>query len=91
MWRLHLLYQVNHITFYHMDDIERDLGLSRQHLVAYGILSGCDYYEGVKGIGQEFSLRLFKELQGEDILERYKTRFIFQLIWKVLLIGKTHS
>ena len=51
-------------------DIEKKLGLTRDRMVALGLLSGCDYTQGVKGIGPETVLGLFKEIGPDDDIFR---------------------
>ena len=54
-----------------MDHIEQSLHLDRERLVALALLLGCDYQpKGVPGIGKEMALKLLKELQLDNILER---------------------
>ena len=40
-------------------------------MVVLGLLLGCDYTEGVPGVGKQTALKLLKELSGKDILQRY--------------------
>ncbi|XP_067665675.1 flap endonuclease GEN homolog 1-like [Haliotis asinina] len=57
-------------------DIESQLSLTRRNLIAFALLSGCDYNEGgVKGVGPEHIRTLFDEMrqhctEEEDILSR---------------------
>lgn len=54
-----------------MDKIEQVLGIGRNKMVALALLCGCDYSDGVNGIGKEAALKLFKTLSDEEVLERY--------------------
>ena len=54
-----------------MDDIERDIGLNRDKLVAMAILTGCDYLpKGVPGVGREMAIKLLQGLKGTSALQR---------------------
>lgn len=53
-----------------MEDIENELGLSREDLVALALLLGCDYHDGVPGVGKSKALALFKKLENVNPLER---------------------
>lgn len=54
-----------------MVDITAQLGLTREKLVALGLLLGCDYYStGVPGIGEVWAMKLINSLAEIDILSR---------------------
>ena len=56
---------------FRMDDLERELGLNREKLVAMAILVGCDYMpQGVPGVGRELAGKLLRALDGEEVLKR---------------------
>ena len=56
---------------FRMDDLERELGLNREKLVAMAILCGCDYMpQGVPGVGREQAGKLLRALDGEEVLKR---------------------
>lgn len=40
-----------YVEAYMADDVQRELGLARQDLVAMALLLGSDYTEGVRGVG----------------------------------------
>lgn len=53
-----------HTTFYFVD-------LSRQNLVALGILLGCDYLpQGVKGVGEKKAMELVVNVAHENLIDR---------------------
>ncbi|KAJ8048280.1 Flap endonuclease GEN-like 1 [Holothuria leucospilota] len=61
------------IDCYKMADIKRQLGLTREALVALALLLGCDYVpRGVPGVGKVHALQLISQFQGSNILEQFK-------------------
>lgn len=61
---------------YTMEKIERLLNLGRNKMIALALLCGCDYDDGLNGVGKEAALKLFKIVNNEDILERYNINHI---------------
>ncbi|XP_076279092.1 XPG-like endonuclease isoform X2 [Lasioglossum baleicum] len=57
---------------YSLEKIERLLDLDRNKMIALALLCGCDYNDGLNGVGKEAALKLFKIVEDEDILERIK-------------------
>ncbi len=55
-----------------MDDIETKLGLDNDKLIAFGLIVGCDYTEGVPTIGHRKALSLLNSLQGVNVWERFR-------------------
>ena len=54
-----------------MSDIETELGIDRNGLVALGLLLGCDYVpKGVPGIGHANAVKLMQTLRGRNVLKR---------------------
>ena len=54
-----------------MSDIEEELGMDREGLVALGLLLGCDYVpKGVPGIGYANAIKLMETLRGRRVLKR---------------------
>jgi 5'-3' exonuclease len=47
----HLFDNQRYVEEYRMDDVARELGMSREQLVALALLLGSDYTEGVAGVG----------------------------------------
>ena len=65
------------IDEYTIEKIQRIFGLGRNKMIALALLCGCDYNEGINGVGKEAALKLFKLVDEDEILERYKShRFI---------------
>lgn len=56
---------------YNLEKIEKVLELGRNKMIALALLCGCDYDEGINGVGKEAAMKLFKIVKEEDILERY--------------------
>ena len=57
---------------YKLEKIEKLLELGRNKMIALALLCGCDYNDGLNGVGKEAALKLFKIVNDEDVLERYK-------------------
>ncbi|XP_058802865.1 flap endonuclease GEN [Phymastichus coffea] len=60
------------IDEYSMSKIRDIFNLSRNKMIALALLCGCDYDEGLNGVGKEAALKLFKVIDGDDILDRMK-------------------
>ncbi|XP_076668330.1 XPG-like endonuclease [Andrena cerasifolii] len=58
---------------YTMEKIVRLLNLGRNKMIALALLCGCDYNDGLNGVGKEAALKLFKIVNDEGILERIKS------------------
>ncbi|KZC08906.1 PREDICTED: flap endonuclease GEN-like [Dufourea novaeangliae] len=58
---------------YTLEKIERLLNLGRNKMIALALLCGCDYNDGLNGVGKEAAMKLFKIVKDEDILERIKS------------------
>jgi len=54
-----------------MEKIEKVLNIGRNKMIALALLCGCDYDEGVNGIGKEASLKFFKIVEDRDVLQRF--------------------
>ncbi|XP_061097698.1 flap endonuclease GEN homolog 1 [Conger conger] len=60
------------VDCYRMAEIQSELHLTRETLVAFAILLGCDYLpKGVPGVGKEQTLKLIKTLQGQTLLQKF--------------------
>ncbi|KAG7190391.1 hypothetical protein KM043_006499 [Ampulex compressa] len=57
---------------YNIEKIEKILKLGRKKMIALALLCGCDYDEGLNGVGKEAALKFFKIVGDEDVLERMK-------------------
>ncbi|XP_017875579.1 flap endonuclease GEN isoform X3 [Ceratina calcarata] len=55
---------------YSLEKIERVLGLGRNKMIALALLCGCDYDEGLNGIGKEAAMKFFKLVEDKNVLER---------------------
>ncbi|XP_018351110.1 PREDICTED: flap endonuclease GEN isoform X3 [Trachymyrmex septentrionalis] len=58
------------VDVYSMEKIEKTLNIGRNKMVALALLCGCDYDEGVNGVGKEAALKFFKTVKEEDVLQR---------------------
>lgn len=59
------------IDVYTMENIRKKLELSRTKMVALSLICGCDYSEGVHGIGKESALKFLNTLTDDQIIERF--------------------
>ncbi|XP_033752016.1 flap endonuclease GEN homolog 1-like [Pecten maximus] len=61
-----------HVESYSMNNIESNLGLDREKMVAMALLLGCDYLpKGVPGVGVDKAIKLMTTLQDYSILDRF--------------------
>ena len=59
------------IEEYSMTRIESELGLTREKLIALGVLAGCDFLpKGVPGVGQAKAVKLLQEWTSVDPLKK---------------------
>lgn len=56
---------------YSIEKIEKILNIGRNKMIALALLCGCDYDEGVKGVGKEAALKFFKIVEDQDVLQRF--------------------
>lgn len=59
------------IDEYNMDKIREVLNIGRNKMIALALICGCDYDDGLSGVGKEAALKLFKIVEDEEILKRY--------------------
>uniref|UniRef100_A0A5B7A2B2 Single-strand DNA endonuclease 1 n=1 Tax=Davidia involucrata TaxID=16924 RepID=A0A5B7A2B2_DAVIN len=59
-----------YVVCYEMADIERKLGFGRNSLITLAILLGCDYYQGVHGLGPESACQIVKSVGDNVVLQR---------------------
>ncbi|KAL6262704.1 hypothetical protein P5V15_005496 [Pogonomyrmex californicus] len=59
------------VDIYSMEKIEKTLNIGRNKMIALALLCGCDYDEGVNGVGKEAALKFFKTVKEEDVLQRF--------------------
>lgn len=64
------LFQEN-IKYYSMGGIEKKLHLTREKLILFALMLGCDYTEGVKGIGIVNAMEILKIHEEFGGLERF--------------------
>lgn len=64
------------IDEYCMDKIQSVLNLGRNKMIALALMCGCDYDEGLNGVGKEAALKLFKVTEDRDILNRCESFFL---------------
>ncbi|XP_014488944.1 PREDICTED: flap endonuclease GEN isoform X2 [Dinoponera quadriceps] len=58
------------VDVYCMDKIEKTLNIGRNKMIALALLCGCDYDEGIIGVGKEAALKFFKTVEDDDVLQR---------------------
>ncbi|XP_067936731.1 uncharacterized protein [Watersipora subatra] len=59
------------VESYTVLDIEKEVKLTRSHLIALSILIGCDYCpKGVPGVGKTLAIKFCTEVSGDDILKK---------------------
>ena len=64
-------FQAGQMKRYTMEDIKGKLKLERRTLVAYALMVGCDFTDGIPGVGKVAAVKLLESLKEElDILER---------------------
>lgn len=61
------------IDVYRMEKTENSLNLDRNKMVALALLCGCDYDDGLNGVGREAALKLFAHVHDQDILDRLRS------------------
>ncbi|MED6199328.1 hypothetical protein PIB30_074944 [Stylosanthes scabra] len=61
-----------YVETYFMEDIEKELGLSREKLVRMALLLGSDYTEGVSGIGIVNAIEVVNAFPEEDGLLKFR-------------------
>ena len=59
------------VDMYDMERIENAFKIGRNKMIALALLCGCDYDDGVMGIGKEAALKLFKIYGDDEIIERF--------------------
>ena len=55
-----------------MDDIEENLGLDQERLIMLSLFLGCDYTDGVKGVGIVNGMEILGGYKNFDALRRFK-------------------
>lgn len=68
------------IDEYTIEKIQRHFDLGRNKMIALALLCGCDYDDGINGVGKEAALKLFKVVNETNVIERmksWKTDYLF--------------
>ncbi|KAK1978003.1 DNA excision repair protein [Colletotrichum cereale] len=60
------------VECYLSSDLEKELSLSREQLIAIAQLLGSDYTEGLPGVGPVTAVEILSEFPGKDGLDRFK-------------------
>ncbi|XP_014203647.1 flap endonuclease GEN [Copidosoma floridanum] len=71
------------IDEYDIEKIQNVHGLGRNKMVALALICGCDYGEGLYGVGKENALKFFKTVSDSEVLDRmkkWKTNSVLQRI-----------
>ncbi|CAI5492311.1 unnamed protein product, partial [Closterium sp. Naga37s-1] len=71
LWR-HLFSDRHYVEVYRAEDVQRELGLSRRHLVRMAMLLGCDYTPGISGIGVVNAIEVIHAFPGARGLQRFR-------------------
>lgn len=61
--------QAGMVDVYDLDKINQHLDIGRHKIVAMALLNGCDYCEGVGGVGKDGIRKLFDRYGETEILE----------------------
>ncbi|GIL99001.1 hypothetical protein Vretimale_4298, partial [Volvox reticuliferus] len=69
----HIFENKKYVEEYKMDDVERELGLTRERLAEMALLLGSDYTEGCSGIGIVNAVEVVQAFPGQAGLERFRT------------------
>lgn len=59
------------IDEYTLEKIENIHGLGRNKMIAMALICGCDYGDGLYGVGKENALKFFKTVEDDQVLNRY--------------------
>lgn len=79
--------QSKYVEMYRLSDIESKLKLNRDLMICLSLLTGCDYTDGVEGVGCIKAVEILGEFKGEG-LERLKS---FKQWWNEKRNGKDRS
>ncbi|KAL5096331.1 hypothetical protein RYX36_000658, partial [Vicia faba] len=60
-----------YVVCYEMAEIENNLGLGRDSLIALSLLLGSDYHQGVHGLGPELACQIVKSIGEKDVLKKF--------------------
>ncbi|XP_034233353.1 flap endonuclease GEN [Thrips palmi] len=59
------------IDMYRMQQVTELLGLSRTKLIGLSLLCGCDYNQGVSGVGKETAVKFLATLSDAEVFSRF--------------------
>ncbi|KAI8100822.1 hypothetical protein M9434_005207 [Picochlorum sp. BPE23] len=68
----HIFEESKYVEEYRMEDIERELGLSRDSLIYLGLLLGSDYTPGIAGVGVVNAVEIVSSFPGYDGLIEFE-------------------
>ncbi|GJP79938.1 hypothetical protein CLOP_g10152 [Closterium sp. NIES-67] len=71
VWR-HLFSERQYVEVYKAEDVRRELGLGRRHLIRMAMLLGCDYTPGISGIGVVNAIEVVHAFPGARGLARFR-------------------
>src|SRR5437763_16496023 len=61
-----------YVERYDLEEIEREMQIDRSKLIRLAILLGCEYTEGLTGVGIVNAIEILNECPGEDGAERVR-------------------
>lgn len=72
------------VDVYSIEKIEKTLNIGRNKMIALALLCGCDYDDGVNGVGKEATLKFFKTVKEEDVLQRFEYIVYVYRVYQIL-------
>lgn len=54
-----------------MEKAKQVFNLGRKKMIALALLCGCDYDDGITGVGKEAALKFFKRVDDDEVFERW--------------------
>ncbi|KAH9813530.1 PIN domain-like protein [Melampsora americana] len=80
------------VECYLMNDLEKELGLSRQRLIQLAYLLGSDYTEGLAGVGPVTAMEILNEFDDEHLTVAGLDSLInFKKWWMKVQVGKDNE
>lgn len=68
----HIFEESKYVEEYRSDDVERELGLSRESLISLALLLGSDYTPGIAGVGIVNAVEIMSTFPGYDGLVEFE-------------------
>lgn len=68
----HIFEESKYVEEYRTDDVERELGLSRESLISLALLLGSDYTPGIAGVGIVNAVEIMSTFPGYDGLVEFE-------------------